>query len=69
MSDFEVQVLDILKSCQSSLYVIGIVALLSFLGCLGGLLVWSIYKDRETADHNKKELKNEIIEEINNAKK
>ena len=69
MSDFEVQVLDILKSCQNSLYVIGIVCLLSFLGVLVGLLLWSIYKDRESAEKNKKQIKDEIIEEINNAKK
>ena len=69
MSDFELQVLDILKSCQNSLYVIGIVAFILFLGALGGLLIWAIYKDKETADKNKKELKKEIIEEIkNNAK-
>lgn len=69
MSDFEVQVLDILKSCQNSLYVIGFVVVLSFFVCFVGLLIWSIYKDRETADKDKKELKSEIIEEIQNAKK
>lgn len=58
MSDFEVQVLDLLKSCSNSLYVIGgFCVLLAFVGAIAGFL-WAFDKDQASAEKKKKELKN-----------
>lgn len=69
MSDFEVRVIDLMEKCQNSLYVVVAIVILSFILVCGVCLIWSIYKDKEVADKNRKQMKKEIIEEIENGRK
>lgn len=67
MTDFEGQVLDILKQCNDKFS--GLLVLFGLLiGCVA-LLIWSFCYDKKEAEERDKKFKEYIDEEIKNAKK
>lgn len=69
MSDFEVQVIDILKQCNDKFSgLLVLFGLLFVIGCVA-LLIWSFCYDKKEAEKRERKLKEYIDEEIQNAKK
>lgn len=69
MTDFEGQVLDLLKQCNDKFSGLLVLFGLLFVICCVALLIWSFCYDKKEAEKREKELKEYIDEEIQNAKK
>lgn len=69
MSDFEVQVVDILKTLDDKFNgILVLIGLLFVIICLV-LLIWSFLYDKKEAEKREKKFKDYVKEEINNARK
>lgn len=69
MSEFEVQVVDILKSTGDKVSgILVLIGLLCMAGCVA-LFVWSIYYDKKQLEQREKKFKQYVKEEIENARK